>query len=737
MAGDPQHAAKESRAGDAARPRCRTAQALAPGLMQRADRDSVAPPVGNLMLQSVLRGGRPPRVQLASRISMPGDPWEQEAERIADAVVSRSPAAASCTCGTGTPCTACGGEEAPISRKAAAVGTPVAPGSPDVKPAGSGQPLDRASRAFFEGRLGRDFGDVRVHTDRAAAVSADALAAEAYTTGTDIVFANGRYAPETSRGQRLLAHELAHVVQQSQVTGLPVQRYVAVDVMTTPITRAQAEQMTQPELDQAIQRLRSYLSTVVAETADSARASANLAVLEGLAIDRQGTGHPGQTPAPVPVPVPTPTSTPPTVDDAQLNQCIAELGGDPRYRDGGIASPEELAQYREECLRRQGGTSRAIENLRRAWEYAKQEIGPEVSAQLEGLFSPASIAAMVAFAALYIGAQFTPVGWIADAFALTLLTLTVICVGTLVYQVARDVIQFLSAIDATSDDELREDGHALARALARAGIGIVLALLTHAIGGGGGVEGPPSATAPARVMVMATEGGPVSAPVIVADTVADAVQASRLQQLASYAVMVPPPGGTSPDAPVSSSSGGGGTGGGSRTATDEPTSGEGGPGGGAGGFSLTRVGYGDGPLSQLAQALRLRLGLRRGGNVAVFEFDSIPDRFRSLTARLGGRNVLIEGNRMAVQNVGGAAHSEALADQLIQAGRRAGLQLTVRRIYTEYNPCTDTCLPLIQRNYPSAQVSYSFIWERWGRETPDRNAAVDALFQRAGGHSGE
>jgi len=150
-------------------------------------------------------------------------------------------------------------------------------------------------------------------------------------------------------------------------------------------------------------------------------------------------------------------------------------------------------------------------------------------------------------------------------------------------------------------------------------------------------------------------------------------------------------------------------------------------------FRLGRVPYGNGPLSQLAQRMRLHLGLRRGGNVAVFEFAELPEGFQRMTRRLGGDNVLIEGDRIAFQNMIGSDHSEQLADRLITAGRKAGYQVEVRRIYTEYNPCTDRCLPLIRRKYPSADVSYSFIWERWGRETPDRNDAVDALFKAAGG----
>jgi hypothetical protein len=77
-----------------------------------------------------------------------------------------------------------------------------------------GQPLDRETRAFMEPRFGHDFGAVRVHTDGKADRSARAVNALAYTVGQDVVFASGRFAPGTGAGNRLLAHELAHVVQQ-------------------------------------------------------------------------------------------------------------------------------------------------------------------------------------------------------------------------------------------------------------------------------------------------------------------------------------------------------------------------------------------------------------------------------------------------------------------------------------------------------------------------------------------
>jgi hypothetical protein len=78
-----------------------------------------------------------------------------------------------------------------------------------------GEPLDERSRRFFEPRFGHDFGQVRIHADRRAADSADAIHANAYTVGQDVVFGPGRYAPDSAGGRALLAHELAHVAQQS------------------------------------------------------------------------------------------------------------------------------------------------------------------------------------------------------------------------------------------------------------------------------------------------------------------------------------------------------------------------------------------------------------------------------------------------------------------------------------------------------------------------------------------
>ena len=82
-----------------------------------------------------------------------------------------------------------------------------------------GQPLDAVSRAFFGPRFGRDFSHVRVHSDAKAAASARDVGAPAYTVGADLVFAGGEYNPSSEAGQKLLAHELTHHVQQATQIG--------------------------------------------------------------------------------------------------------------------------------------------------------------------------------------------------------------------------------------------------------------------------------------------------------------------------------------------------------------------------------------------------------------------------------------------------------------------------------------------------------------------------------------
>ncbi|HWC25218.1 MAG TPA: DUF4157 domain-containing protein [Solirubrobacteraceae bacterium] len=79
---------------------------------------------------------------------------------------------------------------------------------------GRGAGLDPALREQASGALGDSFADVRLHTDSLAGALARSVQARAFTTGSDIFFAGGEYRPQSPSGRELIAHELAHVVQQ-------------------------------------------------------------------------------------------------------------------------------------------------------------------------------------------------------------------------------------------------------------------------------------------------------------------------------------------------------------------------------------------------------------------------------------------------------------------------------------------------------------------------------------------
>ena len=100
-----------------------------------------------------------------------------------------------------------------------------------------GQPLDPTACTFMEPRFGYDLSAIRVHTDRQAAESAQSVDALAFTTGRHIVFGEGRYSPESSDGRRLLAHELAHVIQQGEQARVLSDRHVAQDASARTIQR--------------------------------------------------------------------------------------------------------------------------------------------------------------------------------------------------------------------------------------------------------------------------------------------------------------------------------------------------------------------------------------------------------------------------------------------------------------------------------------------------------------------
>ena len=151
-------------------------------------------------------------------MSMPEDAEEREADRVAGRVSGDSGIQRKCACsgeaGPDDECADCKAKsEGLIPRRANGASTGVSP-SVQRALAGTGQPLGSATRALMEDRFGADFGAVRVHTGAPANRAARDLRADAFTTGQGIYFGAGRYQPDTQAGQRLLAHELTHTVQQ-------------------------------------------------------------------------------------------------------------------------------------------------------------------------------------------------------------------------------------------------------------------------------------------------------------------------------------------------------------------------------------------------------------------------------------------------------------------------------------------------------------------------------------------
>ncbi|MGB3459402.1 MAG: DUF4157 domain-containing protein [Halobacteriota archaeon] len=196
---------------------------------------------GNRYVQRVVTG-----IQAKLKVGQPGDIYEQEADRVADQVmrmpepqvqrqseeeeelIQTKPLAEQITPLVQRQVEEEAEEEEEEKKKEEeeilqAKETPshVPEVTPDLESRihslrGGGQSLPESARSFLEPRFGYDFSNVRLHTDVRAAETARAVNAQAFTLGHDIVFGVGQYAPETTSGQRLLAHELTHVIQQGE-----------------------------------------------------------------------------------------------------------------------------------------------------------------------------------------------------------------------------------------------------------------------------------------------------------------------------------------------------------------------------------------------------------------------------------------------------------------------------------------------------------------------------------------
>ena len=157
-------------------------------------------------------------------VNTPGDSYRHEADRVSEQVMRMPESQLQRACAYGGGCTEHRAEQPDqeherLQTRRAGLNdleqTAVLPIVHEVLRS-PGQPLDPAMRAFMEPRFGHDFARVRVHTDAKAAEAAQAVSALAYTVGRHVVLGGRRPSPKTIAGQHLLAHELAHVVQQSR-----------------------------------------------------------------------------------------------------------------------------------------------------------------------------------------------------------------------------------------------------------------------------------------------------------------------------------------------------------------------------------------------------------------------------------------------------------------------------------------------------------------------------------------
>ena len=203
--------------------------------------------VGNHAVQKLMNAGPEFNLEIAVqpklKMSRPGDVYEREADKIAEEVTKMSSSSSS---GSNTKlslspastnavfdnkrCSECDMKEKKeskedkinISRKPLSNSSDLE-ASEDISNqisnirdgADSGSLLDSSTKEFMKSRFGHDFNKVRIHTGETASSSARAVNAVAYTVGNDIIFGEGQYQPHTLEGRKLLAHELTHVVQQS------------------------------------------------------------------------------------------------------------------------------------------------------------------------------------------------------------------------------------------------------------------------------------------------------------------------------------------------------------------------------------------------------------------------------------------------------------------------------------------------------------------------------------------
>lgn len=192
-------------------------------------------------------------IQRKPSLGAADDVFEREADATAERIMRMADPAAITPAApvVQRKCAQCKEDDAKIRAKRSGESVATAPDTAQAAHAASqgGTPLPSAARAFFEPRFGRDFSQVRVHADTQAADAARSVQARAYTLGSHIVFGTGEYAPASSAGRRLLAHELTHVVQQGASPGVVRRQLVPEVPPEVPFEPMPFPQMPELELE--------------------------------------------------------------------------------------------------------------------------------------------------------------------------------------------------------------------------------------------------------------------------------------------------------------------------------------------------------------------------------------------------------------------------------------------------------------------------------------------------------
>jgi Domain of unknown function (DUF4157) len=429
----------------------------------------------------------------------------------------------------------------------------------------AGGRLDPAARSYLEPRFNYDFSAVRVHDDADADAASAAVGARAFTVGHHIAFAAGAYAPHTEDGRRLIAHELAHALQQgggvrgdgpAVPTGLavlavgetddPLERAadaMAGQVMRTPAgaaglvpaaggARAQVQRQDAAagpanvaDLDQqyrdavlagdwttAAERLNSFNFEDI-QVRLARLSPEQVADLHRGAIDNRRVGPQSQVAQLSDPDRPRASFLPPAASVTPP----PSAGPASRAAAGPAPSPAAHGPAGDQAVARMPGLDRLAE------AYGRASIAQGVRDKIASMFTPqALVAAIISTAAVFAIAQFTPVGWAADLALLG----TALFVGGAVIGALRHLVNFARARDASTDAELTQAGQEFAAAMGELIVDAILLILTHGLGQGG----PSPEGAPTREVALAlTEDGTVVA--VAAETIPATIPVQQAAEL--------------------------------------------------------------------------------------------------------------------------------------------------------------------------------------------------------------